>query len=145
LRRPGPGRRQGVSRWSLPRSKPGPTNGQGDRRDRSADFRIQSATQEAGERHRGNRQTISRNQRGGLGRASAVEEQGAATQEIARNVEQAAAGTQEVSANIGGVSQAANETGTAAGQINRAAGELSQQSEKLRAEVDRFLQNLRAA
>ncbi len=49
--------------------------------------------------------------------ASAVEEQGAATQEIARNVQQASAGTQEVSANIGGVSQAAAETGAAAAQV----------------------------
>ena len=38
--------------------------------------------------------------------ASAVEEQGAATQEIARNVQQAAQGTHEVSANIGGVTAA---------------------------------------
>ncbi len=35
--------------------------------------------------------------------ASAVEEQGAATQEISRNVQQAAQGTQQVSANITGV------------------------------------------
>jgi methyl-accepting chemotaxis protein len=50
-----------------------------------------------------------------------------------------------VSANIGGVSQAANETGAAAGQIHRAAGELSQQSETLRAEVDKFLAGVRTA
>ncbi len=106
---------------------------------------IQSATQEAVSAIAEIGKTISKINEVASGVASAVEEQGAATQEIARNVEQAAAGTQEVSANIGGVSQAANETGTAAGQINRAAGELSQQSEKLRAEVDRFLQNLRAA
>ena len=77
--------------------------------------------------------------------ASAVEEQGAATQEIARNVEQAAAGTQEVSSNIGGVNQAASDTGAAATQIQSAAGELSQQSELLRTEVDKFLVNVRAA
>ncbi len=89
--------------------------------------------------------TISRINEVNSGVASAVEEQGAATQEIARNVEQAAAGTQEVSANIGGVSQAASETGTAAGQIHSTAGELSQQSEILRAEVDKFLARVRAA
>ena len=77
--------------------------------------------------------------------AAAVEEQGAATQEIARNVEQAAAGTNEVSANIGGVNAAANDTGAAATQIQAAAGELSEQSETLRAEVDKFLTNVRAA
>ncbi|WP_316977286.1 HAMP domain-containing methyl-accepting chemotaxis protein [Shumkonia mesophila] len=77
--------------------------------------------------------------------ASAVEEQGAATQEIARNVEQAAAGTQEVSSNIGGVSAAANDTGAAATQIQGASAELSRQSETLRAEVEKFLANVRAA
>ncbi|MBL8834666.1 MAG: nitrate- and nitrite sensing domain-containing protein [Alphaproteobacteria bacterium] len=77
--------------------------------------------------------------------ASAVEEQGAATQEIARNVQQAAAGTQDVSANIGGVIAAAGETGAAAAQVQSAAGELSQQSEALRHQVDEFLATVRAA
>ena len=76
--------------------------------------------------------------------ASAVEEQGAATQEIARNVEQAASGTQEVSSNIIQVTQAAGETGQAAGQIVGAAGQLSKESETLRAEVDKFLAEVRA-
>jgi len=106
---------------------------------------IQTATQEAVSAIESITKTISKINEVNAGVASAVEEQGAATQEIARNVEQAAAGTQEVSANIGGVSQAANETGTAAEQINRAAGELSQQSEKLRAEVDKFLASVRTA
>jgi len=106
---------------------------------------IQAATQEAvaaiGEITR----TISRINEVNSGVASAVEEQGAATQEIARNVEQAAAGTQEVSANIGGVSAAANDTGAAATQIQSTAADLSRQSETLRAEVDKFLANVRAA
>ncbi|WP_316980313.1 methyl-accepting chemotaxis protein [Shumkonia mesophila] len=106
---------------------------------------IQAATQEAVSAIESITRTISKINEVNAGVASAVEEQGAATQEIARNVEQAAAGTQEVSSNIGGVSQAANETGTAAEQIYKAAGELSQQSEKLRAEVDKFLDNVRSA
>ena len=106
---------------------------------------IQTATQEAVSAIESITKTISKINEVNSSVASAVEEQGAATQEIARNVEQAAAGTQEVSSNIAGVSQAANETGAAAGQINEAAGELSQQSEKLRAEVDKFLANVRAA
>jgi methyl-accepting chemotaxis protein len=105
---------------------------------------IQAATREAVAAIDSITKTISRINEVNSGVASAVEEQGAATQEIARNVEQAAAGTQEVSSNIGGVSQAANETGAAAGQIHRAAGELSQQSETLRAEVDKFLAGVRA-
>ena len=77
--------------------------------------------------------------------ASAVEQQGAATQEISRNVQQASAGTREVSTNIAGVTQAASETGSAASQVQAAAGELSQQSESLRSQVDRFLATIRAA
>jgi methyl-accepting chemotaxis protein len=77
--------------------------------------------------------------------ASAVEQQGSATQEIARNVQQASAGTAEVSSNIGSVTQAAGETGASAGQVLTAAGELSAQSEKLKAEVDKFLSEVRAA
>jgi methyl-accepting chemotaxis protein len=77
--------------------------------------------------------------------ASAVEEQGAATQEIARNVEQAAQGTNEVSANIGDVTQAASKTGAAADQVLGAAGELSQQSAVLRSHVEEFLATIRAS
>ncbi|HEX2115367.1 MAG TPA: HAMP domain-containing methyl-accepting chemotaxis protein [Alphaproteobacteria bacterium] len=79
------------------------------------------------------------------GIASAVEEQGAATQEIARNVQQAAKGTSEVSGNITGVTQAAGETGAAATQVLGASSELAQQSEVLRSQVDRFLATVRAA
>jgi methyl-accepting chemotaxis protein len=77
--------------------------------------------------------------------ASAVEEQGAATQEIARNVQEASKGTTEVSSNIAGVSQAAGQTGAAATQVLGAAGDLSTQAETLRNEVDRFLVSIRAA
>ncbi|QQP90226.1 MCP four helix bundle domain-containing protein [Skermanella sp. TT6] len=77
--------------------------------------------------------------------SAAVEEQTAATSEISRNVTQAAAGTQEVSSNIVQVTEASGQTGTAATQVRSAAGELSQQSELLRAEVERFLAGIRAA
>ena len=77
--------------------------------------------------------------------ASAVEEQGAATQEIARNVQQAASGTQEVSANVAGVTEAAAATGDAAGAVEEAAGDLSSQSQQLRERVDAFLSQVRAA
>ncbi|WP_316975549.1 methyl-accepting chemotaxis protein [Shumkonia mesophila] len=105
---------------------------------------IQSATQEAVSAIESITRTISRINEVNAGVASAVEEQGAATQEIARNVEQAAAGTQEVSSNIAGVSQAANETGAAATQIQSTAADLSRQAETLRAEVDKFLASVRA-
>jgi methyl-accepting chemotaxis protein len=106
---------------------------------------IQASTQEAVEAIAGIGKTIAEIDEVASGIASAVEEQGAATQEIARNVEQAAAGTQEVSSNITGVSAAANETGEAARQIQSAAGELSQQSERLRVEVEKFLRGVRSA
>ena len=76
--------------------------------------------------------------------ASAVEEQGAATQEIARNAQEAAKGTTEVSGNVSGVTEAATETGTASAQMLEAAGGLSEQSELLRTEVDKFLAEVRA-
>ena len=77
--------------------------------------------------------------------SSAVEEQMAATREIARNVQEAAQGTDEVSSNISGVSQAATETGTAAAQVQAASGELAKQGVALKQEVDQFLDRVRAA
>ncbi len=71
--------------------------------------------------------------------AAAVEEQGAATQEISRNVQEAAAGTQDVSSNITSVNEAAVETGKSAGGVLEAAQELSTQGEKLRAEIEKFI------
>jgi methyl-accepting chemotaxis protein len=77
--------------------------------------------------------------------ASAIEEQGSATKEIARNVQQAAQGTQEVTSNISGVQQAADNTGAAATQVLGAAEQLSRQSNDLASQVDRFLADVRAA
>ena len=76
---------------------------------------------------------------------SAIEEQGAATAEIARNVTQTAQATQDVTTNIGGVSAAANETGGAAGLVLTAASNLSKQAEQLSGEVTTFLAGVRAA
>ncbi|ACA20845.1 methyl-accepting chemotaxis sensory transducer [Methylobacterium sp. 4-46] len=81
----------------------------------------------------------------GAGIAAAVEEQGAATREIVRNVAQAAAGTSEVTVNIAGVAGAAGETGTAAKEVLTAASALSQQAEHLGQEVAHFLSTVRAA
>jgi methyl-accepting chemotaxis protein len=77
--------------------------------------------------------------------AVAVEEQGAATREIVRNVSQAAVGTELVTSNIVSVAGAAEETGAAAAQVLSSASELSRQSEHLGAEVARFLATVRAA
>jgi methyl-accepting chemotaxis protein len=77
--------------------------------------------------------------------ASAVEEQGAATQEISRNVQQAAHGTQQVSANITDVQRGASETGSASSQVLAAAQSLSSDSNRLKLEVGKFLNSVRAA
>jgi len=77
--------------------------------------------------------------------AAAVEEQGAATQEIARNVQQAAVASSDVTQNISGVQEAATQTGAAASQVLVSAEELAKQAETLRADVDSFLSNIRAA
>jgi methyl-accepting chemotaxis protein len=77
--------------------------------------------------------------------AAAVEEQGAATQEISRNVQQAAQGTQQVSANITDVQRGASETGSASSQVLSAAQSLSGDSNRLKLEVGKFLDSVRAA
>ncbi|TQF36262.1 chemotaxis protein [Bradyrhizobium sp. UNPF46] len=77
--------------------------------------------------------------------AAAVEEQGAATQEISRNIQHAAQGTSDVSANIGDVQRGAGETGAASAQVHSAAQSLSQDSNRLKSEVARFLETVRAA
>jgi methyl-accepting chemotaxis protein len=77
--------------------------------------------------------------------AAAVEEQGSATEEIARNVDQAAQGTTEVTRNISGVNLAAESASASANQVLSSATELAQQSEKLRAEMQKFLATVRAA
>jgi methyl-accepting chemotaxis protein len=77
--------------------------------------------------------------------AAAVEEQGAATQEISRNVQQAAQGTQQVSSNITDVQRGASETGSASSQVLSAAQSLSGDSNRLKLEVGKFLNSVRAA
>jgi methyl-accepting chemotaxis protein len=77
--------------------------------------------------------------------ASAVEQQGAATHEITRNVQQAAAGTTQVASNIAAVSDGAAKTGTASADVLTAAQALSDQSKRLRTEVEKFLATVRAA
>jgi methyl-accepting chemotaxis protein len=77
--------------------------------------------------------------------AAAVEQQGAATQEISRNVQQAAQGTHDVSSNIVNVQHGANETGSASSQVLLAVQSLSSDSKRLKVEVDKFLDSVRAA
>ena len=77
--------------------------------------------------------------------AAAVEEQGAATQEISRNIQHAATGTQQVSSNIADVQHGATETGSASAQVHSAAKSLSSESNRLKLEVSKFLNSVRVA
>ena len=77
--------------------------------------------------------------------AATVEEQGAATAEIARNVGEAAKGTAEVAEKITQVNRGASATGTASAQVLASARSLSKESGSLKAEVENFLNTVRAA
>jgi PAS domain-containing protein/uncharacterized protein YoxC len=77
--------------------------------------------------------------------ATAVEQQGAATLEISRNVQLAANGTSEVSRNVADVERGAGETGAASAQVLTAAKSLSGESSHLRLEVSKFLASVRVA
>ena len=77
--------------------------------------------------------------------ADSVEQQSAATSEISRNAQQAAAGTVEVSHNVSGIQQAEAETSSATGNVKSAADDLARQADLLKAEVDAFLAEVRAA
>jgi methyl-accepting chemotaxis protein len=77
--------------------------------------------------------------------ASAVEEQGAATQQITQSTQQAADGTRGVSSNILGVQAGVADTNRAADRVLGSADGLQQHADDLRGEVDRFLAAIRAA
>ncbi|CAL4866201.1 hypothetical protein MMA231_00439 [Asticcacaulis sp. MM231] len=77
--------------------------------------------------------------------ASAVEQQGTATQEIAGNTAQAADGAQAVTENIFGVGRAAEMTGAASTQLMGLSGHLTDQAADLQQEVQAFVAQLRAS
>ncbi|MDI1267378.1 MAG: HAMP domain-containing methyl-accepting chemotaxis protein [bacterium] len=77
--------------------------------------------------------------------ALAVEQQGAATREIAASTCHAAAGTAEVMTNIQGVREASERTGEAAGKVLRVAGELSRNGGALKTQIEGFLKDVSAA
>jgi methyl-accepting chemotaxis protein len=77
--------------------------------------------------------------------ATSVDQQGGATQAIARNVEQAALGTSQVATNIVDVNRGARETGSASARVLSSAQSLSGESNRLKLEVGKFLDTVRAA
>jgi methyl-accepting chemotaxis protein len=76
---------------------------------------------------------------------TAVNAQGAATQEIAHNIAQAAQGAAQVTLNITDVNRDAGETGTASMKVLQAAQFLSGESRKLDLEVKNFINTVRAS
>jgi methyl-accepting chemotaxis protein len=106
---------------------------------------IQAATQESVSAIKQISGTIERLSEVSSAIAAAVEQQGTATLEISRNVQQAAQGTQQVSSNVTDVEQGAGETGAASSLVLSAAQLLSSDSHRLKCEVDKFLETVRAA
>ncbi|AWK87977.1 chemotaxis protein [Azospirillum thermophilum] len=82
---------------------------------------------------------VARSDEIGTSIAAAVQQQGAATGEIARSASEAATGTRQVSASIDSVSAGALETERSANGLLDAAGLLHRDSETLRQTVDSFL------
>ena len=91
---------------------------------------IQAATHESVDAIKENSGTIERLSEISSIIAAAVEEQGAATQEISRNVQQAAQGTQQVGSHITDVQRGASETGLGSSQVLSAAQMLSGDSNR---------------
>lgn len=77
--------------------------------------------------------------------AAAVEEQGAATQEITRSTQQAAEGTRNVSDNITGVKADADAAGAVAQNVKVASETLATQTHQLGSQITDFLGKIRAA
>lgn len=76
--------------------------------------------------------------------AAAVEQQGAATQDIARNVIEAADGTSRVLNSIDAITSAATRTGQEAGRVVDASGEMNAEADALTVEVSNFLNQVRS-
>ncbi len=106
---------------------------------------MQLATQESVDAIRAIGQTIERMNEIATAISAAVEEQHAATQNIAQSVRAAASGTADVATNTRNAAQGANETGETSGRMFASAKALSGESLRLKAEVDRFLEGVKAA
>ncbi len=106
---------------------------------------MQNATEESVNAIKAIGQTIERISGISTSISSAVQQQGTATQSIAQGVEAAAGGTLDVADNIERVAKGATETETTSGQMLKSARELAEVSTHLKAEVEKFLDSVRAA
>ncbi len=77
--------------------------------------------------------------------STSIEAQSASTQEIANNIQLAARRSSAVAGNIGDVSTGAEETDIASARLLKSADSLSNESSRLKGEVERFLRDMQAA
>jgi methyl-accepting chemotaxis protein len=105
---------------------------------------VQRATQAAVEAIAGISGRIGRINEASSAIAAAIEEQGAATQEITSNTQRAARSAHDVSSNIASVTERAAQTGRTAATVLSAADSLQRQAGELKSDVDRFLGSIRA-
>jgi methyl-accepting chemotaxis protein len=106
---------------------------------------MQLATQESVAAIKAIGQTIERISGIATSISGAVEQQRSATQNIAQSVRSAASGTADVVSNIRNVARGAEETGESSNRMFTSAKALSAESLRLKAEVDKFLDGMRAA
>ena len=106
---------------------------------------IQGSTNDSAEAIRGIAETMRDVQTYTNAIAAAVEEQGSATTEISRNVSEAASGTGQVADAMVSMSQAVDETGQSADMVQQASSNVTNQTDQMRALVDRFLSDVAAA
>ncbi len=100
---------------------------------------IQNETSVTAESIRGFRETIRQIDELATAVSAAIEEQGAATAEIARNVEQAAASTSEISTLMGSVANSASETDVVAHNQENAVSDLGRQNDQLQSSIKNFI------
>jgi methyl-accepting chemotaxis protein len=79
------------------------------------------------------------------GIAAAVEQQGAATHEITRNITEASTGVAGVAESVQAVAHAADAATAASGEVLEASRQLTRQAGDLTSNMERFLQSLNAA
>jgi methyl-accepting chemotaxis protein len=106
---------------------------------------IQEATMSSAQSIQGIAQTIGAVSDTATAIAAAVEQQGAATLEIARNAQEATRGTQEVSSSIASIDTNSRKAGSDASGVLASANQLSENGSVLRQQVETFLREVRAA
>ncbi|ANW00159.1 methyl-accepting chemotaxis protein [Bradyrhizobium icense] len=104
---------------------------------------IQGATQSSVGAIKDIGSTIERISAISLAITAAMDQQSAASEEIARNIQHVAVGTRAVTDDIHGVNEAAVETGAASEHVLGSAKSLAREGAQLRGELERFMESVR--